>query len=464
MRWKAMIGLLVGVAAMCMPAAAGDRDCVEPWDNGGYDERGAQQSQVGYGLDWKQFGHISFDDFYLCEGQIYSIQTIRGIICTNAAIPKAHVAIFEDCDGLPVFEGGRGAIAEADSVAINTTGAPRGYDCTVGTVEIHETGLINADGLRILEVTATFPKLWLRGGTYWLSIWGYSGNANPLDEFYWGFAGQGVVKGKPGLFYNSHDETITDTSGLCCGCTDFAFSIEGKHCEFLYDNAEPYLRVAQGGNGNGAFPFGSPSLQNGTRTTDKSRSADDILFPPDCIGFHLICYIEAYIWTNCDRVALQVYDSDCHCPHNAAFAFPPEGLPADCVTDTGHRYTHNGIELRLLKAQFYSSPFAVLGSGNLWYSVYGLGDNRQNARAYFAWADRCDRACDIFFNTGCTRGPAFEQSIWQKGSRDFAIALAVEELDFTAAAPACPADFNQRDGVTMQDLFDFLVAWFAGCP
>jgi hypothetical protein len=37
-----------------------------------------------------------------------------------------------------------------------------------------------------------------------------------------------------------------------------------------------------------------------------------------------------------------------------------------------------------------------------------------------------------------------------------------------AASPstchACPGDFNRSGGVTLQDLFDFLGAWFAGCP
>lgn len=30
--------------------------------------------------------------------------------------------------------------------------------------------------------------------------------------------------------------------------------------------------------------------------------------------------------------------------------------------------------------------------------------------------------------------------------------------------PDCPADFNNQSGVTVQDIFDFLSAWFTGCP
>lgn len=35
-------------------------------------------------------------------------------------------------------------------------------------------------------------------------------------------------------------------------------------------------------------------------------------------------------------------------------------------------------------------------------------------------------------------------------------------VDFTPPAP-CAADFNGAGGVTVQDIFDFLAAWFAGC-
>lgn len=33
-----------------------------------------------------------------------------------------------------------------------------------------------------------------------------------------------------------------------------------------------------------------------------------------------------------------------------------------------------------------------------------------------------------------------------------------------AAAPPCVADFNHANGITVQDIFDFLAAWFAGSP
>jgi len=34
----------------------------------------------------------------------------------------------------------------------------------------------------------------------------------------------------------------------------------------------------------------------------------------------------------------------------------------------------------------------------------------------------------------------------------------------TPSLPGCPADFNHSGSATVQDLFDFLAVWFAGCP
>ena len=35
-------------------------------------------------------------------------------------------------------------------------------------------------------------------------------------------------------------------------------------------------------------------------------------------------------------------------------------------------------------------------------------------------------------------------------------------LEFQPDAPPCPGDFNQSGGDEVQDIFDFLAAWFAG--
>lgn len=43
-------------------------------------------------------------------------------------------------------------------------------------------------------------------------------------------------------------------------------------------------------------------------------------------------------------------------------------------------------------------------------------------------------------------------------------ALGSALYSFTIAAPPCPQNFNGADGLTVQDIFDFLSAWFAGQP
>jgi hypothetical protein len=44
------------------------------------------------------------------------------------------------------------------------------------------------------------------------------------------------------------------------------------------------------------------------------------------------------------------------------------------------------------------------------------------------------------------------------------VALGSALFSFTITAPPCPADFNTSGGLTVQDIFDFLSAWFAGAP
>jgi hypothetical protein len=34
----------------------------------------------------------------------------------------------------------------------------------------------------------------------------------------------------------------------------------------------------------------------------------------------------------------------------------------------------------------------------------------------------------------------------------------------SGCSATCPADFNGVNGLGVQDIFDFLAAWFAGCP
>lgn len=435
------------------------------WNNGDYNGNGAQTSVFGFNDRWEELGLLTFDDFYLCEGRVHRVQTIRGIMCTDAVIPKASLVVVRDCDGLPDRTEGN-VVAYATQVAsLQQDFEEFNSDCLAGRIELRETGRVNADGFRIIEVIATFDRAWLRGGNYWVTLFGTSGTANPLEQFFFAYAGnEGVVKGRPGVFYDRDSDTFTDVDTLCCGCTDFAFTVEGFYCKILHDNANPL--AADDANTTIGFP-GTPSLQNGSRTSDKSRSADDIVFAP--CRFNQLCYAEAYIWTNCDRIFLELYGNDCKKPGGESFGT----IEASCVTDTGRRTWEPGsnIELKLLRAEFYDRWPKLRQSrngSNLWISVFAQGDNRQNARAYLAFGSRCDRRCDITWNPGHVRGPAYATSLWRSAGADYAlmVAIAPEARREVAVVtpPTCRADVNQDGGVTVQDLFDFLSSYFAGCP
>ncbi len=433
------------------------------WKNGDFDRRDAQTSQVGADQDWNAFSRITADDFYLCDGQIHAIDSVTGSLTTDAAVPKALITIWADCNGRPDITRPLAVLSSAPQVF---EGRP--IEANDGEVFIRETGDV-FDGFRIIAVEGRFAKpVYLRGGAYWVSIIGFSGTGNPSEQFFWGTAGGAsgdpVVKGRPGQFYDSEVGYWEDIDLLCCGCTDFNFCIGGESCKLLFDNASPLL------NFDGSGP-GTPSLQNGANTATRSRSASDIVLPP--CGRQEICYIEGYVWTNCPRVALQFFEPGCSCPSDTRVGSEP--YLADCTTDTGHRYQipGTGIELRLLKAQFFRFPALALPPGkNLWVSLYALGDNTQNGRGYFAFGDRCNRPCDVLFNGPCVRGPAFDTGRWRHPDTapcifDHALAVAVREAREVlpgASAPACPADTNRDGALSVQDLFDFLGAWFAGCP
>jgi hypothetical protein len=403
---------------------------------------------VGFDRNWSRFARVTADDFWLCEGNVYRIRTVKAVMSTDAIVPKAQVVLFADCDGTPSFP-----VALADSQPIAAPDVPFGLfnDCVFGTVEIHDIGPTDDEGFRQVEVVASFPKLWLKGGAYWLAIAGYSGTANPEEQFFWGTSGNNVVKGRPGKFFNSDDETWTDIDLLCCGCTDFNFCIQGEQCKILLDNGVPDFLFALGGPGLSGFgpaPMvpGSPSLQNGTRTSDKSRTADDFVVPP-CSDLTL-CYLEGYVLTNCNRVRLDIFDGACHCPSEAE---PLVTLEPQCLSLIGRPVVAGdpSAGLNLYKAEFFDFKGIKLIPGrNYWVSLYALGDNSQNARGYFLWNYKCGTMCQVNFEPGCVKGPAYGNSHWTK---------AVPEQ-------TCAADFNHRDGVTVQDLFDFLSVWFAGCP
>lgn len=462
----------LGVALSLSLAAAahgGFGECCQPWDNGRYDGRNAQVSQTGYGEDWREYGRVTADDFWLCEGSVYKINTIRGVLITDSAVPKADIIILADCDGLP---GER--VAHAYSVAPDLTAPDAEHPCTVGQVSITETGQTTPDGHRLIEVTATFDGLWLKGGAYWVSIVGFSGTADPDDEFFWGTSGGQVVKGRPGHFYDSTlgEPEWVPIDEVCCGCTDFNFCIIGDECKILLDNGGPDLTRA------------AASINNNNSLAQDARAADDIVVGP-CVDRE-VCFFEGYLFTNCDppRARLDVYDNDCKLP--ATFS-PPISFEPSCIFWTGQTVTIGGRELRVYKVQFWDFRVApgfnltLQQNKNYWFSLYALGTGAQSQRGYFAGTYRCDLLCDGrtgHFNQAAVsgRGVGLPSAIWKPVdeiySVPFDLAFLVAVRPEVRAVPGddgppvatCAPDINRDGVVTMQDLFDYLGAFFAGCP
>jgi hypothetical protein len=178
------------------------------------------------------------------------------------------------------------------------------------------------------------------------------------------------------------------------------------------------------------------------------------------------------VLTNCSRVNLDIYRSDCHCPLDQPPILTKE---ASCLTLVAYFLGGPGQQpLSLFKAEFYDWEDApALESGNYWLSAYALGDGRQNARGYFANNFYCDRTCRINFDSGCIKGPPYDTSHWRKivPPQDYAFVVAIhppldeqEPGGDNGSSRACAADLNGDNHVTLQDLFDYLAAFFAGCP
>ncbi|MFN7020980.1 MAG: hypothetical protein ACK4WH_06590 [Phycisphaerales bacterium] len=436
--------------------------CCRPWDNGRFDRRNAQTSQIGFGEDWRLVGRVTADDFWLCEGNIYRIRGVSGQLTTDSIVPKADVIILEDCDGLP------GEVVAA-AYSVPRTDLPNEAECLIGEVTISETGETTDDGFRVIDVRANWDRLFLKGGAYWVIIYGYSGTADPDEQFFWGTSGNQIVKGKPGQFAEFNDEMggieWTSIDEICCGCTDFNFCVEGEACKILLDNGLPTLATAG--------DIAGPSFSSQGNTATKVRTADQFVVPP--CSDALLCYVEAWVWTNCDTIRFELYADDCHLPADAP---PLATFTAYCTFDTGNSRVLGGQTVTLRKAVFFDGAMSVNGSGyllqagrNYWLSAFADGTGRQNGRGFFAFNSYCDRSCWVNFDPSATKGPPFATTPWRANALDNAFLVAVrperrvsDPGDDNASGARCAADFNRDGNATVQDLFDFLAAYFNGCP
>ncbi len=428
-----------------------------PIGSGEFDFRNAQQSQLP-GQSTVPFDFRVADDFYLLPGQIYNIHSIEGTMITDSTLPKAQLELYRDCNGLPADPPIRTALQATSIVDTGST----------------------FQGKHVLKVRFEFTDLWLRGGeSYWVSLIG-KGLGSPDEVWFWGTAGNGIgnqIKGRPGAFKSviagRPNWTPIDSPNCptCLGCTDFAFCVNADGCKILNDNGT-YL------------PSGTISLDGGQGPLF-GRTADDFVVPP-CVTQQL-CYIEAYIASNCPQARLSIYPGTCNTA-NATQGIPggifPNGftptytLTPDRIVDTGQFATVNGIRYPILCLQFWNFGTINLTPGDYWVSAYGLSSGDLTQRAFFLYNQDCHRPCLIKWSEGVVYGPAAGQTSpfqWVRGStvfgtpHDYSFMIAVHDPAAPAAGAGlgngvCAADFDGNGSVSAQDIFAFLASWFAGCP
>lgn len=423
-----------------------------PIGSGDFDRRSAQLSQLP-GLSTIPFDYRTADDFYLLPGRIYKIKTISGKLITDSIIPKAQLELYNDCNGLP-----------ADPPRLVVPQATR----------ITDTGQ-TFEGKKVLKVEFDLPDFWLKGGeSYWVSLIG-RGNGDANEQWFWGTAGAPsgggapVIQGRPGAFksvINGIPNWVSLGSNgacsSCIGCTDFNFCVDADSCKILLDN------------GTWAST-GTPSLDAAGpgQNITFARTADNFVIPPCASG--RLCYIEAYIASNCPQARLSIYNTSCGVRPDGYT--PIATLTPSRIINTGRTVVIDSITLPVLCLQFCGNINLTLDAGKTYaLSAFGLSSGNITQRAYFLNNADCTRTCLVNFYQGFIYGPTVGFEEWTKVStltgtpRDYAFLVAVDDSRIPGngnPAPGtatCPADMNSDNRLTASDIFDFLNTYFAGCP
>lgn len=416
--------------------------CCEPWDNGVFDRRNAQESvEIAYPAHRR----VVADDFSLCDGEVHQIFEMSAELLTDAIAPKARVYVYEDCSGRP----GR-QIASADILPSTSR---------EGLVTVTETSS-TFDGLRIVRVRAAFERLFLVGGQYWVTFAGYSGTGNPNERFLWGTSGDAVVKGQGGLFFDSSAGDWQPIASLCCGCTDFNFCVDGESCKSLIgSHTTPVPTIAT------AFP----SFQPSSGTIPGSRAAVRLVAAP--CSEQVLCFVDAYLWTNCSTAELEIFDNTCTLPGENSV--PRFSVRTRWLETVGPTSTIDGITLSLKRARFANFDTPTLPGGrNYWLSVHAVGDGSMNARGFVASAESCRfSGCVPGLAASRTQSPASPRWSGLPAGSSLAIAVAgrFDPVQYIAASPSpsvphCSADRDGNGVLSVNDLFAYLNSFFLGCP
>jgi len=450
------------------------------WDNGSFANDANSDGVASHlGGAYNQ-GAQAADDFYLCEGNVYKLNSITATLITNSNIgvtTKAKCELYADCNGCPA---GSPLYTFTDFIKIDS-GTPY---------------MMNPD-YRL--VTYTFPitstnklpinrSIYLKGGVYWVSVVGLTDGLGctmqMYDASYWGSTGPGVKGSVPkkrlgvgsDQCTNGNQYTFISDCGsggwspvddCCFGCKDLNFVVCADECKVLVNNG-----YAAGSRNDGSVAGGAPSQFASTNILANSRAADDFVVPP-CKNL-AICYIEGCVFTNCDPTVFtgqfEIYGNSCRWP---SYTFNSTTLcsgTATKVVDLGFDYILNNKAYRAYRLEFHNVSCALAGGAQYWISIGVKYTFSANERAFFCVNADCDRDCLIRWNPGAYLAPNAQivppaTTPWVSVGADFSFLIAGKLYDSTSgnSSASCAADFNQDGKVTVQDLFDFLSAWFTGC-
>lgn len=421
------------------------------WDNGNFAPPDGQMSQVLTPeldpiptLDMRVA-----DDIYLEPGYMHRLNRVRATFYSTVTIEDALLEIREDCNGTP----GNVILTSEDAII-----TPAGGAAPVG---------------QRFNIAFESIDIWVRGGVYWVTVAVLAESpANPADapQFFWGQTD--VQKGNVPKFRsptNGHPNwtPIDSLNGTPTPsrCKDFAFRVGGRSCKILHDNGT--WNVTRAG------ALGAPSIINSAFTASNVRSADQFVTNP-CRDEQL-CYVEAYLLTNCPRAQIELYEQSCQSPGTLVATLTPTR-----TTDVGDVTINNkNLDVLRVEAWLGLGQITLLKNRTYWISAIGIGDNSLNGSvSYFARNFKCERPdCLVSYTPGQIKGPGVSRVNWTPvqqvagAEMDFAFTVAVRDdgpipgnLSHLAAGACSIADHNASGQVEVVDLFAFLDEYFTGCP
>jgi hypothetical protein len=445
-------------------ARVGECEEGDAWDNGNWDGRDGQVSHEGGAVP---DGQKAADDFFLDRCQVWDLECISGCLITNSKfqLAGARLELYADCNGAPgellytftEFEKERGASIGDGYYLITYT------FCTADQED--DDYCDNIDNRNVV----------LHGGSYWVSVIGLT-DGQGSDESFFATAGDPDGSGpEPSIIrqavahailgvedYGMWDEYSYDgqsweplTECDCIGCTDLCFEVVAHPCKIYLDNGGP----GQGGSRS----------ETSVLTSRNSRSADNVGTNP-CKD-EVVCYFEACVLTNCDcpfDVLLEVYENVCETPDfelgDEPFRGPYTATKVTLVRENAQRIENR--DLNEYKAEWHNLSIELPRNANYWFAVSIQDGYNFNDRAYWCYNYTCADDCEIHISPSQILGPGFGYEEWTENSDDLSFLVAVEkdEAAGNTSVPTCAADFNRDNSVSVQDIYDFLTGWFAGCP